>query len=141
MAELADTQARRRSENLPPRVQRKLFGGAPLETMAHYAVKRPIGQGAMGVVYEAVDTRLGREVALKLLLPHLLPAESSKPRLFREARALAKISHPNVVAVYDVGECEGVVFIAMELIRGLTMRQWLAHGTRSLPEILDVFCQ
>jgi predicted ATPase/predicted Ser/Thr protein kinase len=122
-------------------VQHRLIGDAPFETMAHYAIVRPLGQGAMGVVYEAVDTRLGREVALKLLLPHLLPAASSKPRLFREARALAKISHPNVVAVYDVGESEGVVFIAMELIRGVTLRQWLAHGTRSLPELLEVFAQ
>ncbi len=111
------------------------------ETMSHYSMVRPLGRGAMGVVYEAIDTRLGREVALKLLLPQVLPATSSKPRLFREARAMAKISHPNVVAVYDVGESNGVVFIAMELIRGVTMRQWLEQGTRTLPEILEMFAQ
>jgi predicted ATPase/serine/threonine protein kinase len=140
MAELAQTKAQLQMEKMFLRVQHKLFGDAPVETMAHYSVVRPIGQGAMGVVYEAIDTRLGREVALKLLLPQLMPAASSKPRLFREARALAKISHPNVVAVYDVGEINGVVFIAMELIRGITLRQWL-RGEHSLPEILDVFSQ
>ncbi|HWU88623.1 MAG TPA: serine/threonine-protein kinase, partial [Kofleriaceae bacterium] len=123
------------------RVQRKLFGEAPPTTMAHYSVVRTIGQGAMGVVYEAVDARLGREVALKLVLPDRLQAERGTPRLLREARAMAKISHPNVVAVYDVGESDGVVFIAMEYVRGVTLRQWLANAPRSLPEILDVFVQ
>jgi serine/threonine protein kinase len=117
MAAPAHHKAQLQMEDAYLRVQRKLFGDTPHDTMAHYAVVRPLGQGAMGVVYEAIDTRLGREVALKLLLPQLLPEASSKPRLFREARALAKISHPNVVAVYDVGELDGVVFIAMELIR------------------------
>ena len=137
----AQMKAQLQMEDMFLRVRRRLFGDSPLESMAHYRVVRPIGQGAMGVVYEAIDTRLGREVALKLLLPQLLPAASSKPRLFREARALAKISHPNVVSVYDVGESNGVVFIAMELIRGVTLRQWLAQGARALPELLDVFCQ
>jgi len=141
MAELAQTPAQLQMEKTFLRIQRKLFGDAPLEAISHYSVVRPIGRGAMGVVYEAVDTRLGREVALKLVLPELLLAQSSRPRLLREARAMAKISHPNVVAVYDVGESEGAVFIAMELIRGVTMRQWLAGGARSLPEILDVFAQ
>ncbi|TMQ10015.1 MAG: hypothetical protein E6J90_36920 [Deltaproteobacteria bacterium] len=123
------------------RVQRKLFGDAYRRTMAHYAVVRPIGQGAMGMVYEAIDQRLSREVALKLVLPEVVQSARGKSRLLREARAMAKISHPNVVAVYDVGETGGVVYIAMEFVRGATLRRWLASAPRSLAEILDVFIQ
>ncbi|HEY6175615.1 MAG TPA: serine/threonine-protein kinase, partial [Kofleriaceae bacterium] len=140
MPDSEHASAQLQMEQMFLRVQRKLFGDAFRRTMAHYAVVRPIGQGAMGMVYEAIDQRLSREVALKLVLPELVPSERGKSRLVREARAMAKISHPNVVAVYDVGETGGVVYIAMEFVRGVTLRRWLA-APRSLAEILDVFLQ
>jgi predicted ATPase len=141
MPEIEGASAQLQMEQMVLRVQRKLSGDEHCKTMAHYAVVRPIGHGAMGMVYEALDMRLNREVALKLVLPELLQSERGKTGLLLEARAMAKISHPNVVAIYDVGESGGVVFIAMEFVRGVTLRRWLAHARRPLPEILDVFVQ
>src|SRR4051812_36556691 len=102
MSEIEHTSAQLQMEQMFLRVQHKLFGDGYRKTMAHYAVVRPIGQGAMGMVYEAVDMRLNREVALKLVLPEVLQSAHGKSRLLREARAMAQISHPNVVAIYDV---------------------------------------
>src|ERR1051325_54171 len=117
MPDSEHASAQLQMEQMFLRVQRKLFGDAFRRTMAHYAVMRPIGQGAMGMVYEAVDQRLSRDVALKLVLPELVPSERGKSRLVRRAGAMAKISHPNVVAVYDVGETGGGGCIAMEFVR------------------------
>ena len=74
----------------------------------------------MGVVYRARDRQLGRDIALKLVHTDDDPDETLAARLLREAQALAKLSHPNVVAVYDVGRTEGGVFFAMELVTGET---------------------
>src|SRR5690606_21171143 len=87
-----------------------------------FVLRGPLGRGGMGTVLEAYDASLDREVALKVLHPTL--ARPHARRLVREARALAKLSHPNVVQVYDVGEAEGRTFIAMELVRGQTLREW-----------------
>jgi len=141
MHELERASPQLQMEQMFLRLQHKLFGDAYRRTMAHYTVVRPIGQGAMGMVYEAIDTRLSREVALKLVLPELVASERGKSRLVREAQAMAKIAHPNVVAVYDVGESGGVVYIAMEFVRGATLQRWLAGAPRSLAELLDVFLQ
>src|SRR5690606_1656000 len=97
-----------------------------------------IGQGGMGIVYAARDERLGRTVALKLLRPGL--SRSASPDLAAEAQALAKLAHPNVVAVFDVGEHEGQVFVAMEYVEGQSLRRWLdSPSPRSLGQILDVY--
>src|SRR5690349_11094342 len=96
-----------------------------------------LGEGAMGVVWSARDTLLDREVALKLLHDRFLGAEY-QALLAREARAMARLSHPNIVAVYDAGEQGGRAFVAMELVRGEALSSWL--GTRRpWPEVLDVF--
>ncbi len=137
MHELERASAQLQMEQTFLRLQRKLFGDAYRRTMAHYTVVRPIGQGAMGMVYEAIDTRLSREVALKLVLPELVASERGKSRLVREAQAMAKIAHPNVVAVYDVGESGGVVYIAMEFVRGQTLRRWRAGAPRAHAQIHD----
>jgi eukaryotic-like serine/threonine-protein kinase len=93
--------------------------------LGRYIVADCIGEGGMGQVYRAYDPDLDRTVALKLLRPAVLPADVSEPahaRLTREAKAMARISHPNVLPVYDVNVADGRVFFAMELIAGTTLR-------------------
>jgi tetratricopeptide (TPR) repeat protein len=101
-----------------------------------YRIERPLGEGGMGVVYLARDTRLGRDVAVKL---GSAVSTTALRRLEREAKALAKLSHPNVVVVFQVGEIEGRVFIAMEHVDGGTARAWLAAAPRTTDEILTLY--
>ena len=97
-----------------------------------------LGSGGMGVVYAAYDEELDRRVALKLVHEQLADRDR---RLVQEARAAARLSHPNVVAIHDVGTWRGQVFLAMEYVDGPTLRAWLAERKRSVREILDVFVQ
>lgn len=105
---------------------------AARDHLDRYEIVREIGRGAMGVVYVAHDPALARDVALKVLRP-----QASADRLRREAQALAKLAHPNVVRVYDTGEHDGQTFIAMELVDGQTLRTWL-ETPRTIAEIVDV---
>ncbi|HEU4412797.1 MAG TPA: protein kinase [Polyangiaceae bacterium] len=93
-----------------------------------------LGRGGMGCVYRAEDTRLRRPVALKLLPPARALDAAARERLLREARSAAAINHPRVATIYEVGEVEGVSFIAMEYVRGQTLRDWAAG--RPLPPAL-----
>ena len=104
--------------------------------LGRYSLLRCIGHGGMGVVYAAHDEELDREVAIKLLRTEI--ARGDDQRLAQEARALARLSHPNVVAIYDVGVHDQQRFIAMELVAGLDLRRWLA-APRPLREVLRVF--
>ena len=107
--------------------------------VGRYVVLERVGAGATGVVYAAYDPQLDRKVALKLLRAQ--PGSESKvsaERLLGEAQALAKLSHPNVVTVHDVGTYGGRVFLAMEFVPGETLRAWLAGGRRSIVEVLRV---
>jgi len=106
--------------------------------IGRYVLRRVLGRGGMGVVYEAVDPELHREVALKVLRSDL---GKEQQRLLAEAQNLAKLSHPNVVTVHDVGRAGERVFIVMALIQGVSLRHWLALEPRSVPEILDAFEQ
>jgi len=113
-------------------------------SIGRYVVLEELGSGGMGVVYAAYDPELDRKIAIKVLLPaRTLDEEASggKARLIREAQALARLSHPNVVNVHDVGEVDGRVFVAMEHIDGGTLKQWLDRSPRSIPEILQVFIE
>lgn len=103
-----------------------------------YVVQSKIGHGGMGVVYRARDTKLDREVALKLHLGST--GTSAVRRLIREARAMAQLSHPNIVRVFDVGGHQGHVFIAMEYVRGGSLHQWLGDK-RPWSDVLDRFIQ
>jgi tetratricopeptide (TPR) repeat protein len=96
--------------------------------LGRYAVLGTLGQGGMGVVLRAYDRELDRQVALKVLRREL--GEQHTTRLRREAQALAKLSHPNVVQVYEVGEIDGQTFVAMELVTGKTPREWLRQEPR-----------
>ncbi|MBC8073071.1 MAG: protein kinase, partial [Deltaproteobacteria bacterium] len=108
-----------------PIVSDALLPGA---TVGRYVVLEELGAGAMGRVYSAFDPRLDRRVALKLLRGHALldaaPTRASQ-RLLREAQALARLAHPNVVAVHDVAIVGGAVAIAMEYVPGASLREWL----------------
>ncbi|MBL8941803.1 MAG: serine/threonine protein kinase, partial [Myxococcales bacterium] len=118
-------------------IKERLFGAAPPVTGGGYEVSHRLGAGGMGVVYLARDPDLDRKVALKLLWPgHRL----GQARLLREGRALAKLAHPNVVTIHEVGTDDDQVFVAMEFVEGETVGRWL--GTRrSLPELARVFAQ
>jgi tetratricopeptide (TPR) repeat protein len=105
-------------------------------TVDRYVLGARLGSGATGTVVEAHDPELDRTVALKLLHSGLAQRE----RIQREARALAKLSHPNVVAVHDAGSYDGELFVAMEKVDGTDLRAWLA-AQRSVSEILDAFRQ
>src|SRR5215510_2958012 len=109
-----------------------------------YKLVEKLGVGGMGVVYLAEDPQLGRRVAIKLMEPKASGAQSAsegRARLLREAQALAQLSHPNVIAVHDVGTCADQVFIAMEYVEGSTLRQWLAERQRTWREVLSTFVQ
>jgi len=108
-------------------------------TVGRYVVLDRIGSGGMGVVYAAYDPELDRRVAIKLLRPDRFSSEGGRLRLLREAQALARLTHPNVVAVYDAGTFGERVFVAMELVEGETLREWLKAGPRSWREVLDRF--
>jgi tetratricopeptide (TPR) repeat protein len=116
----------------PPRLER----GA---SVGRYLIVGHLGSGGMGDVYQAFDPDLGRTVALKLINTKNAPAGVLRDRLLREAQALARLSHPNVVAVHDVGTFRGDVFIAMEFVEGDTLRRWLDREPRRQGEILDIF--
>ncbi len=120
--------------------RRGLFDRIPTAPtmIGRYRIDRRVGAGGMGEVYVGLDTELQRSVAIKLVLPHISSAFGPQ-RLRREARALARLSHPNVVQVYEVGEHEGRTFLAMELIEGETLAGWLAARRRGWPEILEHF--
>ncbi len=107
-------------------------------TLRRYVLLEQVGQGAMGVVYAAYDYALDRKVAVKLLREPR-HGSSQRRRLMREAQALAKLSHPNVVAVHDIGSHRDQVFIAMEYVDGRTLRNWRDEEPRSLREVLAVF--
>ncbi len=104
-----------------------------------YVIVAPIGRGGFGVVYEANDPDLDRRVAIKVLHPERSRGLLAQERLLREAQALARLSHPNVVTVHDVGALGHGLFVAMELVDGETLGAWLQAGPRSLDQILDAF--
>ncbi len=107
--------------------------------VGRFVLLERIGKGGMGVVYLAYDPELDRRVAVKLVAASDGTDDASTARLFREAQALAQLSHPNVVAVHDVGRTEGGIYVAMEYVEGVTLGAWLRGRTRSLREILAVF--
>lgn len=108
--------------------------------LSRYEIRREIATGGMGVVYEGWDPALGRRVALKLIRPDLKTAAATE-QLADEARALAKVSHPNVLTVFDVGVEDDSVFIAAEYVEGVTMDKGWPHRARSFRDRVDAYLQ
>src|SRR5947199_5206283 len=124
---------------LPDSVPAALARGA---SIGRYIVLAMVGRGGMGEVYAAYDPELDRKVAVKLL--RVKPGNGvslaeGRTRTLREAQAIARLSHPNVVVVFDVGTFEDKVFIAMEYVEGNTVTYWLQAQPRSWQEVLKVF--
>jgi eukaryotic-like serine/threonine-protein kinase len=111
-------------ENVPPRV-------------GHYAIERKLGEGGMGIVYAARDERLERLVALKTM-SSLSRDETARKRFWREARAAASVNHPNVCQIYEIGEDDGQLFIAMELLEGEVLAERLRRGALSIVDAVPV---
>ena len=110
--------------------------------VGRFVVVRELGRGAMGVVLVAYDEELDRKVAIKLL--HVsggIDASFGRTLLLREAQAMARLSHPNVVGVHEVGVVEGTVFLAMEYVVGVDLQHWLAETARPWREVLAVLRQ
>jgi Tol biopolymer transport system component len=106
-----------------------------------YEIVAPLGAGGMGEVYRARDTRLGRDVALKVLPAHLSANPELKQRLEREARAVSSLSHPNICVLHDIGHHEGTDFLVMEYLEGESLAQRCARGPLGLEELLRIGMQ
>ncbi len=105
------------------------------EVVSHYRILSKLGEGGMGVVYKAEDLKLTRTVALKFLPPTV--GEKEKARLIREAQVIAQLDHPNICTIYEVDEADGSPFIAMAYVEGMTLKDRIEKGSRTIPEVLD----
>jgi len=108
------------------------------QTISHYRIVEKLGEGGMGVVYKAEDTKLERTVALKFLAAHLLNEDEAKERFLREAKAAAGISHANICHVHEIGEEGGKTFISMAFLEGASLEDRIAKGPLALKDALDI---
>jgi serine/threonine protein kinase/tetratricopeptide (TPR) repeat protein len=111
------------------------------KTISHYKILEKLGEGGMGVVYKAMDTRLDRIVALKFLAPHAVGGDEEQGRLIREAKSAAALNHPNICTIYEIDKAEGRTFIAMECVEGQSLKGKIAAGPMALDEAVDVAIQ
>jgi serine/threonine protein kinase len=107
-------------------------------TLSHYKVLDELSRGGMGIVYRALDTKLDREVALKVLPPELVADPERKRRFIQEAKAAAKLNHPHIGMVFEIDDADGTTFIAMELIRGEPLKDVMNKGRLSPTRALEL---
>src|ERR1022692_1833200 len=103
-----------------------------------YEIQSPLGAGGMGEVYRATDTKLGRDVALKVLPAEMAHDPERLARFRREAKALAQLDHPNIVTIYTVEECDGVHFLTMQLVEGRPLDRLIPAGGLPLEQIVEI---
>jgi len=114
----------------------------PERLLLHYRIINKVGEGGMGQVYRAEDTKLGRNVALKLLTPDATRDQTAKRRLLAEAQSASVLNHPNIVTIHAIEEVDGIDFIVMEFVEGETLTTHLTNnGALPLPLLLDVGIQ
>jgi serine/threonine protein kinase len=106
--------------------------------VSHYRLLEKIGEGGMGVVYKAEDMKLKRTVALKFLPPELTRDRQAKARFIQEAQAAAALDHPNICAVFEIGEAENATYIAMPYVKGRSLKERIQAGPLSMEEALDI---
>jgi serine/threonine protein kinase len=107
------------------------------KTLGHYTVLETLGEGGMGVVYKARDTRLNRFVALKVLTPDRVADPNRKRRFIQEAQAASALNHPNIVTIYDIASEDGLDYIVMEYVAGRPMDQVIPPRGLRIPEALN----
>jgi eukaryotic-like serine/threonine-protein kinase len=106
--------------------------------LAHYAIQSPLGAGGMGEVYRATDTKLGRDVALKLLPAEMAHDPERLACFRREAKTLAQLDHPNIVTIHTVEECDGFHFLTMQLVEGLPLDRLIPAGGLPVEQIVEI---
>jgi len=109
--------------------------------LSSYEIVRPIGAGGMGEVYRARDTKLSRDVAIKVLLPELASDAERLARFETEARTASALNHPHIVTIFEIGQANGASFIAMELVEGRTLRELLSEGAVPVKRLLSIGAQ
>ena len=108
---------------------------------SHYKVLSKIGAGGMGDVYLAEDAILNRNIVLKFLPPHLAADESFKSRFVREAKTAASLNHPNIITIFEINESDGQVYIAMEEVKGQSLKEFMANSLDDYNQALDIMVQ
>jgi serine/threonine-protein kinase len=108
---------------------------------SHYKILDKLGEGGMGVVYKAEDTKLDRTVALKFLAPHVVGGDEEQSRLIREAKSAAALNHPNICTIHEIDKAEGRTFIAMECIEGQSLKVRIESGPLELDEAMNIAIQ
>ncbi len=114
---------------------------APETKLGPYVVVEALGAGGMGEVYRARDTRLDRDVAIKVLPQNLSQDPTRRQRLEREAKAVSRLNHPHICTLHDIGHDDGIDYLVMELLQGETLAERLEKGPLDLPELFEFAVQ